>query len=131
MAEIRGFSLNSGPIRRVFQEPAPEAMNRGSLQMYQLFHFLNMRFNHKINFENIDHERLDKLLQNILDKFEKPDIQEYLEDKNVSFLAGIIEFGFFYEEWQAAGRDSRDPQGRVEGEINGRGLGGRERERGG
>ena len=98
--DIENFMLKSDQIQRIYIQKESVNYNENTIQMFELFHYLNMCFNKNINFNNIDDIRLGKLLSNILMKFEDSSILRYFENINVNVIMAIIEHSFYSKNIQ-------------------------------
>lgn len=92
----------SEEICKIYKEKAVKSLDVWNLRMFELFHYLNMRYNSKIDFDNIDRQRLNKLMKNILAKFEARDVVAFLERVDFELISGIIEFSFYAESFESA-----------------------------
>jgi regulator of sirC expression with transglutaminase-like and TPR domain len=98
--EVDHFVLNSEEMRKVYQTTNFSEINQSSKDMYELCHYLVMNFNKKIMNEVFDSEQLVKLLKNILTKYEKEEIKQFIKDKDIFILAAIFEYSFMRKEWE-------------------------------
>jgi hypothetical protein len=89
--------FKSEQIQKIYAQKEGGKFNTNTFKMFELFHYLNMFYNKNINFNNIDESRLNKLLTNIMSKFEIKNVLDFLENVDISMIMAVIEHSFYHQ----------------------------------